>query len=108
MTDETVVELAPFRVADGVTREALLSASDQLQAEFLAQQPGFVARELLEGADGQWTDLVHWRSRADAERVLQAAMTSPVCAKYFALMVAADHNDPGAGVALFTQRKRYG
>lgn len=35
-------------------------------------------------------------------------MTSPVCAKYFALMVAADHNDPGAGVALFTQRKRYG
>ena len=108
MTDETVVELAPFRLAEGVTGTMLIAASDDLQAEFLAHQPGFVARELLEGVDGQWTDVVHWRTKADAERAMQTVAASPACAKYFALMAAVDHADAHAGVTLLTRRKRYG
>jgi hypothetical protein len=95
---ELVVEWAPFRVAGGVTEEQLLAASEKLQREFLAKQPGFVHRELLRGADGQWADLVHWENEAAANAVFAAAGESPICQEYFRLMTIPEGADPAAGV----------
>ena len=106
MTTVTI-EWAPFRLVDGVDEARLLRASDALQTEFLSKQPGFVRRELLEGPDGQWADLVYWESEETAARAMQQAAESPVCLEYFKLLTGADHGDPGAGVIHFAKRRTY-
>jgi hypothetical protein len=95
---DVVVEWAPFRLVEGVSERDLLAASETLQREFLARQRGFVRRELLRAADGQWSDLVHWEDERAAHDVFDAAMASPVCADYFKLMVMPEGGDPAAGV----------
>lgn len=93
-----VVEWAPFRVKPGVEDAAVLDASEALQRDFLAHQPGFMKRELLRGADGQWVDLVHWRDEESARAVIPAIADSAACQAYFHLMEGADSADPAAGV----------
>ncbi|RIK40050.1 MAG: hypothetical protein DCC55_16255 [Chloroflexi bacterium] len=108
MTAKTVViEWAPFELVAGTAEEVLMQASEVLQKEFLARQPGFIRRELLRGRDNQWVDLVYWESMEDAVQAAQNAANSPVCYAYFQLMVAADHDDPAAGVLHFDQMRSY-
>jgi hypothetical protein len=102
-----VVEWAPFRLVDGVSERELLAASETLQREFLALQHGFVRRELLRGANGQWVDLVHWESEAAANAVFAAAGQSMVCHEYFKLMVMSEGTDPAAGVLHLTRVRAY-
>ena len=101
----TVVEWAPFRVKPGVDDTVLLEASEALQRDFLAHQPGFIKRELLRGAEGQWVDLVYWRDEASAMAVIPAIADSAACQAYFHLMEGMDSADPAAGV-LHLQRVR--
>ena len=105
-TSEIVIEWAPFRIAEGVTEEALLAASEALQRDFLASQRGFVHRELLRGADGQWVDLVHWENEAAANAAFTAAMESPHCAEYFKLLLLPE-GGPEAGVLHFHRVREY-
>ena len=104
---ELVIEWAPFRLAEGVTEGELLAASETLQREFVARQPGFVRRELLRGADGHWADLVHWESERAAHDVFAAAMESPVCAEYFKLMVMPEGGDLAAAVLHLHRIREY-
>jgi hypothetical protein len=108
LTDTVVIEWAPFRLADGVSESDLLRASDALQAGFLANQPGFLRRDLLRGSDGQWVDLVYWADAASAERVMPIAMESALCLEYFRLLAGLDGADPAAGVFHYTRLKTYG
>jgi hypothetical protein len=102
-----VVEWAPFRLADGVTEHELLAASETLQREFVARQRGFIHRELLRGANGQWADLVHWEDEEAAHAVFAAAMDSPVCADYFKLMVIPEGSDPATSVLHLHRVREY-
>ena len=108
VTDTVVIEWAPFRLADGVSETELLGASDALQAGFLANQPGFLRRDLLRGPDGQWVDLVYWADAASAERAMPIAMESSVCLEYFRFMASAPDANPEAGVLHFARLKAYG
>jgi hypothetical protein len=101
------IEWAPFRVLAGVTEQELLDASQALQDDFLAKQPGFLRRELLKGAAGQWADLVYWESHALAQAAMKAASDSAVCATYFKLLEAADPNNPELGVLHFAVTRSY-
>ena len=96
--DAKVVEWAPFRLKPGITDAELLAASEALQRDFLSRQDGFVGRELLRGANGQWADLVYWRDDESAHAIMQAVADSPACMAYFHLMEGANAADPGAGV----------
>ena len=96
--DETVVEWAPFRLAPGVEPAALLEASEALQRDFLEHQPGFVRRELLRGADGQWADLVVWRDEASAMEVMKTVFSSAVCRAYFHMMEGGDDENAASNV----------
>lgn len=98
---EEILEWAPFTLRPGVGEEALLSASAELQADFIAQQEGFRGRRLVRAGDGRYVDLVWWSSRDAAERAMERARESKACARYFGVM-AADCADAGAGVAHFT------
>ena len=98
--DETklVIEWAPFRLASGATEASLLEASESLQREFLDRCAGFLRRELLCGTDGQWADLVYWSDEASAQAAARVVGDSPVCLRYFNLMVPHDAEHPEGGM----------
>lgn len=107
MSQKEVVEWAPFHVAPEVTEEKLLEASHHLQEGFLAQQSGFLRRDLLKGKDGLWVDVVYWADQATAEGAMKAAAASPVCHSYFQLMSGADHANPEDSVMHLSRVKSY-
>lgn len=102
-----VIEWASFRLAEGASEAALIAASDAMQEGFLKQQKGFVKRELVKAADGQWADVVYWDSFSSAEQAMQEAMTNPACFKYFELMTGVNHDDPAVGVMHLSVLKSY-
>src|SRR5262245_11021563 len=107
MSDRTVIEWAPFRLAEGVTEERLTAASRTLQREFLVKQRGFLHRELLRGRDGGWVDLIHWADASAAEDAMKAASESATCLAYFQLLAGLDANDPANGVLHFDRVESY-
>lgn len=102
----TVVEWAPFRTKPGVDEQTLLRASETLQRDFLASQPGFVGRELLQAGE-QWVDLVYWRDEDAANAIMDKIASSPACQAYFHLMEGADAADPAAGVLHLRRVRSY-
>lgn len=72
-----IVETAWFRTKAGVSEEEFVAASNQAHDGYLAKCKGFVSRELLKGADGQWVDVVHFETAADADAAAQAFPKSP-------------------------------
>ena len=102
------IELAPFRLRQGVTEDALLAAADAIQRDFLGRQPGFVRRELARGADGRWADVVYWADGAAAEAAMEKAGESAACRAYFELMTGANGGaDPGEGLLLLRRVRAY-
>lgn len=60
----TTVELTRFRVESN--REAdLLQARPAMLTEFRADRAGFLGARLSRLADGEWLDIVTWRSHED-------------------------------------------
>jgi heme-degrading monooxygenase HmoA len=80
------IEWAAFRLQPGATVDALRLASQQMQAQFLSAQPGFVSRQLLALGEQRYADLVHWTSPQAAAQAMERATQHPACAAYFGLM----------------------
>jgi hypothetical protein len=60
----TTVELTRFRVARENV-EAMLAARPGMLADFQADRKGFLGARLVRLPDGQWLDIVEWRSSED-------------------------------------------
>jgi hypothetical protein len=85
-TDGKVLELVVFNLRAGASREELLGTVDAVSA-WIAEQPGFVSRALVEDHDGdRWIDVVWWRSIAEAQAAAERAMGSESCAPMFRLI----------------------
>ncbi len=81
-----VLELVVFKLTAGASREQLLDTAGPV-SRWIAQQPGFVSRQLAYDEDGgRWIDVVWWRTLEDAHAAAERAMTSPACAPMFALI----------------------
>lgn len=91
-------EWAAFRLQAGATVEALRQASQQMQAQFLDAQPGFVSRQLLDLGEGGFADLVVWASAQAAKEMMDKAPQHPACQAYFALMQV--DQSPSIGVVV--------
>ena len=76
MQNGLTVELVTFKLNEGADEAAFLQAADAVMAD-IRQLPGYMRRELLKGDDGQWIDVVHWRSRADALAAAELFNTLP-------------------------------
>ena len=84
--DGHVVEIAIFKLKDGVAREQLLSTVDAV-SEWAKRQPGFLSRNLTYSSDDDsWIDVVWWESLDAAHAAAEVAMTSESCAPMFALL----------------------
>ena len=60
------------------------------------------------GIGDDWTDLVFWRSKADAEKAMETIAGSSVCRDYFACMAGADAIDAGTDVVHYAALRTYG
>lgn len=105
--NEAGVEFAPFLKRPDVSEADLIAASDALD-DFLRTVDGFLGRMLLKKNESEWHDLVFWRDRAAADAVIPKVAGSEACRRYFACMVAADHDDPAAGVTHWQHVKSWG
>jgi hypothetical protein len=81
-----VLELATITLAEGKTEAELLDASEAFQKEFLNHQDGFLRRDMVRRADGTFTDVILWESRAKADAVFERAQHSEAVGVYFAHM----------------------
>lgn len=108
MKNELAIELAPFSVADGVSINELLQASERLERDFLSKADGYLGRVLMQKDSGTWADIVFWQSGEHASKAMEAASTSETCRAYFECMAAEDHGDPAKGVTLYRSVMTYG
>lgn len=95
--DAAIVELATVKLAAGKTEADLLAASNAFQTGFLSAQPGFMRRELVRKKNGEYVDVIHWRSQADADAVMAKAPSSPAVQAFFSVMDV-DPSQPETGV----------
>lgn len=76
-----VMEIARFSVNAGTDVAAAAASVDT----WLARQPGFLGRTLVgPDAGGRYTDLVRWRSAADAHAAMQAFEQDPGACAFMA------------------------
>jgi antibiotic biosynthesis monooxygenase (ABM) superfamily enzyme len=76
MDQEIAVEVAMFQLRPGTERARFLATAQEVNA-VLRRTPGFISRELLEREDGEWLDLIHWASLADAQRSVELVIQDP-------------------------------
>lgn len=74
-TESPILEIARFRLADGVTEAQFIEASDGMN-EFLRAQAGFIRRRMVQ-EETLFTDMVEWESKSHAEAAFQAFFTHP-------------------------------
>ncbi len=84
--DGKVLELVVFTLRAGTSREEFVGTVDAVSS-WIAEQPGFASRSLVEDREGgRWIDIVWWRSIEDAQAAAERAMSSESCAPMFALI----------------------
>jgi hypothetical protein len=85
MNDSLTVEMVQFKLVEGAREEDFLEAADAMMPD-LERQSGFTRRELLRGEDGQWMDIVHCKSLAEAQRAAENVLGIPSCQQFFGMI----------------------
>lgn len=70
------VMVAPGRLRDGVTEEALLEASTRFQRELADGQPGVLRRVLVADPSGGYADIVFFEDEHAIQRAMDAEQHS--------------------------------
>ncbi|MCF6300328.1 MAG: hypothetical protein L3J52_04310 [Proteobacteria bacterium] len=81
-----ITVLAPIKLAKGKSEADLIKASDKFENEFISKQPGVIRRELIRTGDGKYLYIVQFRSKEDAEDIIEKEKESPACHAFFAVM----------------------
>lgn len=81
-----ILELVTFRIHDGVGERQFDEAVRSV-GNFLAEQPGFLSRQVLTvDTDGSRVDLVWWKDLADALAAAESIRTDPRAAAFMACL----------------------
>ena len=81
-----ITVLAPIKLASNRTEEELINASHKFEKEFASKEEGILRRELIRISEGEYMDIVQFRSQKDAEEVIEKEQNSPVCHEFFSVM----------------------
>lgn len=79
MIKNLTIEIAQFKLVPGTEDAGFLKAADVVQKNFLRKQKGFVDRELSKSDDGQWVDILHWKTMQDALKASEEMLKNPSC-----------------------------
>lgn len=78
MKAANTVEVVVFKLNEGVSREQFLKDAAITQTK-VEQFEGYIDRQLLEGEEGQWTDIVWWESKEAAFSAAELIMQDEAC-----------------------------
>ena len=81
----TTVELTRFRV-DPSKVGALLAARPAMLADFRDDRAGFLDADLVRLPDGEWLDIVRWRTPEDFAASREKGANLPGVAAFFAVI----------------------
>jgi len=88
-----VTVLAPFKLAEDKTEADLIAASNRFQEVFVSKHAGVLRRELIKTGDREYIDIVQFRSREDAEKIIEAEAQSEDCHAFFSIMDMSDMDE---------------
>jgi hypothetical protein len=80
----TTVETVRFQLAEGVDLADFLKVNQQVENEYMARRPGFVARTTALSKDNEVLVVVTWASQADAEATMGAFFGAPETQQFLA------------------------
>ncbi|MET7731851.1 hypothetical protein ABZT02_10830 [Streptomyces sp. NPDC005402] len=81
-----ILELVTFRTHDGVLEQQFDEAVRSVDG-FLAEQPGFLSRQVLTvDTDGSRVDLVWWKDLAAARAAAESIRTDPRAASFMSCL----------------------
>lgn len=66
-----VIETVTFKLNDGVSRQDFALAANDMNA-FVTSCPGFIARRLSCGHDGEWIEHIEWETMEAAKQAAAA------------------------------------
>ncbi|MCG8493137.1 MAG: hypothetical protein MI743_16065 [Sneathiellales bacterium] len=81
-----ITVLAPFKLAEGINEADFLSASDSFQLDFVDKKPGVLRREVISKGDGTYLDIVQFRSKEDAMKIIEQEKTCSICQRFFSIL----------------------
>ncbi|RID93850.1 hypothetical protein D2N39_02855 [Gemmobacter lutimaris] len=84
-TPTTIAEIVQFHLIEGTQPVQFLAAAEGTEA-LVKTQPGFLARYLMQGEDGSWTDLVFWSDIMAAQAAAATVVKDPAFAPFMALI----------------------
>jgi len=74
-----IVEVAKFKLNEGLNDQAFIAEGEKVQEAFLNNQNGYLDRELLKDENGQWFDILHWASMEEAQTAARIMMQESEC-----------------------------
>ncbi|MRX28165.1 hypothetical protein GJS41_08390 [Kangiella sp. HZ709] len=77
-----IVEVATFKLKDGVSPKDFNTLDQQVEIGHVSQQPGFISRESGLTEDNYWRVIVHWDSLNDADASMNSFMAAPAAAAF--------------------------
>jgi hypothetical protein len=63
-----IIEITTYKLAEGVTHEDFMKASDEFNKNYCARCKGLIRRHVLKTEDG-YSDIILWETKEDVERV---------------------------------------
>ncbi len=99
--------LVPIKLAKGKTEADLVAASNKFQNEFAGKQPGLIRRELIRKTNGEYLDIVQFRSKEDAEDIIKKEQTSPACHEFFSVIEMSVDADEDEGIEFYQSLVTY-
>ncbi len=83
-----VTEVISVRLLDGADVEGFMVANLTLEEKYLAQQPGFIAREVGVTEDGEWMIVIHWEPAANSAASIEKFGEAPGVEAFMAFLDA--------------------
>ena len=85
MKKATVIEMVLFNINEGVTIEFAQKELIKVN-EFLAEQEGFISREISISNNGQFLDIVYWADMNSAKAAANKVMQNAELLKIFSII----------------------
>jgi len=60
-------DIISYELADNITKEHLLKVAQQVFTDWMKNQKGFIKWEIHTDKEGNFTDIVYWQSKEDAD-----------------------------------------
>lgn len=70
-------DIISYELADGISKEHLLSVAKHIVGSWMKNQSGFIKWEIHSNSDGSYTDIVYWNTKEDAKKAEKTMKNIP-------------------------------